>query len=252
VEELERRNSRILRALPVGFPLLLGAAVAGAGFLWLRRREGVGANPPPEGQAAVSLLLGLFALVYFLSFLPYVAAGQYRVPVIPVLAVLAGVAAAGIGALARAGRRREAAAWALALLAAWGGASVNFAGYEVRPWLWHMGRADSAATSGDTALAEREYRAAIALAPNRDILHFGLGVVLARAGRLEEAAGEFRRTLELNPSHAKASFNLGMALFWQGQLAESRPHFERAIAIKPDYAEARQRLAAVNTLLGRR
>ena len=48
--------------------------------------------------------------------------------------------------------------------------------------------------------AEREFRRAIEIAPDRPGPHYGLGVVLERRGRIGEAIGSYREAARIDPS----------------------------------------------------
>jgi tetratricopeptide (TPR) repeat protein len=60
--------------------------------------------------------------------------------------------------------------------------------------------------------AEREARAAVALAPAAASAHEALGAVLFEQGHDREAAEAFREVLRLRPDHARAGLNLAWAL----------------------------------------
>ena len=72
--------------------------------------------------------------------------------------------------------------------------------------------------------AEKEYRAALRLAPQDADLHFNLGIALGQEGNPDGAIAEFREVLRLNPNHEWAHANLGIALGnkgdWDGEIAE--------------------------------
>jgi len=74
--------------------------------------------------------------------------------------------------------------------------------------------------------AEKEYRAAIRLAPQDADLHFNLGIAIGQEGNPDGAIAEFREVLRLNPNHEWAHANLGIALGnkgdWDGEIAEER------------------------------
>lgn len=103
--------------------------------------------------------------------------------------------------------------------------------------------------------AERAYRAALALEPNRSPLHNNLGYSYLLQGRQGEAAAEFRRALELEPRSEIARNNLGLALaadpreavrHWQSAGGPAAAHTNMAAVFieQGRYAEARRELAA--------
>ena len=130
---------------------------------------------------------------------------------------------------------------------------------------------------GELAVAERDYRATLAVAPEHPVamhylgvihyqrqqldaalpllaraahavpeepeFHNNLGLALARADRNEEAVAAYRRALALKPEHATAWNNLGLALQAQNDLAGAIAAFRKAIAIDPAFAQAHWNLS---------
>jgi tetratricopeptide (TPR) repeat protein len=130
---------------------------------------------------------------------------------------------------------------------------------------------------GDLAAAERDYRAALAAAPDHPVathylgvilyqrqqldaalpllaqaaqavpeepeFHNNLGLALAAADRTEEAIAAYRRSLALKPDHATAWNNLGLALQAQNDFAGAIAAFRKAIAISPEFARAHWNLS---------
>lgn len=126
---------------------------------------------------------------------------------------------------------------------------------------------------GDLALAEREYRTALALAPDHAIalhylgviayqqrraaealplleraaalvpgepeFHNNLGLTLAALDRNHEAAAAHRRAIELRPEHAGAWSNLGLVLLAGNDLPGARDAFTRALSVDPSFDQAR-------------
>jgi tetratricopeptide (TPR) repeat protein len=91
--------------------------------------------------------------------------------------------------------------------------------------------------------AEAAYRAAIALRPDRAIAHNNLGTALSQQGRYEEAAAAFREALRLDPKLAGAAANLGALYGRLGRYEEAADYLRQALAEKPDLREARANLA---------
>lgn len=236
VEELERAHSRVLRALPAPFAWLAGWGVLG---LVLAR----GAAPAGFVPRALAGWMLLFALVCFASVLPFIAAGQYRVPVLPVLIAGSGLAAGRVFALARGGRPGIALALAAAGVALSGLFSVNAAGYRVQPARWHLARAIAYERAGNAAGAERAYRAVLEQAPDLELGPLRLGALLAKQDRVAEALPLFEQAQALKPGDPAIRFNLGLALAVLGRPAEAVPHFESVVAADPARADAHQNLA---------
>jgi tetratricopeptide (TPR) repeat protein len=137
---------------------------------------------------------------------------------------------------------------------------------------------------GDLAVAERDYRTALARAPEHPVaLHF-LGVIAYQCGRStealplleravalrpeepefhnnlglaqveldrhEEAIDAYHRALAHSPAHATAWCNLGLALTGANRLTEAIDSLRRAIALRPDFAEAHWNLALALLAVG--
>ncbi len=236
VEELERAHSRVLRALPVPFAWLAGWGVLG---LLLAR----GAASPGSVSRALAALMVLYALACFASVLPFIAAGQYRVPVLPILMAGCGIALGRAVELARGGRRGAALAVVAGGLALSGVFSVNAAGYQVQPARWHLARAVAYERGGDVAAAEAAYRATMALAPDLELGPLRLAVLLAKQDRVAEALPLFEQALAMKPGDPAIRFNLGLSLAVLGRPAEAVPHFEAVVAADPGHADAHQNLA---------
>ena len=90
---------------------------------------------------------------------------------------------------------------------------------------------------GESALAERVFRRAILLAPERADAHNDLGEILRLTDRAEESIPAFRRAIALDPTHAGAHGNLGATLLTLDREDEARPLLERAVALDPDTPE---------------
>lgn len=248
IEELERADSRLLRRLPVSFSFVLAGALVGV-LLLFRRRNDPGEAPRAPFQTAV--LLALFAGIYFLSFLPFIAAGQYRVPLMPILMTLAGAGGAEIARLAARRRFGAAAAGLAAGALLWALVSVNFTGYRPNPARWHLTRAIAADRAGLPAEAEQEYRAALRDNPDLGVVHNRLGVLLAKQERMAQALPCFEAAVAADPTSVDARYNLGLALVLGYRWSEAIPHFEAVLRDRPDHADARRNLESARALLGR-
>ncbi|HBL28867.1 MAG TPA: hypothetical protein DD490_18695, partial [Acidobacteria bacterium] len=213
-----RSQTSILRLLP-GFGLLL--ALAGAGLVAAARR---GAPQP----VLLAVLLVLAATTIFL-----VVGSRYRLPLVPVLALYAGLGAVSLFTAARERRTRDLAVLAATALGLWGlshawrhapthnfaeewtmtGASLEkreiwpeaLAAYERSlaadaayvPALEGLGR--TRIKRNDLAGAEQVLRQALRIEPDAQRAHHYLGVVLQQTGRPAEAVAELRAAHALAP-----------------------------------------------------
>lgn len=79
-------------------------------------------------------------------------------------------------------------------------------------------------------------RRAIALAPDKPLGHWALGVVLAELGKMDEAAAEYREALRLRDSFL-ARRSLGLVLMDLGRLDEAEAVFREGLALQPHHRE---------------
>lgn len=103
------------------------------------------------------------------------------------------------------------------------------------PFFW--GTAVRHHRAGRLKEAERDYRRALALTPDADVL-CNLGVVLKEQNRLAEASAALQSAIALNPGHAVAHYNLGNVLKDRGMTDDSMASYRRAITANPGYAAA--------------
>ncbi len=231
--------SWLLRTLSAVFGFA-GLAVAGAAGMALAWK----ASPRPVLLHAMFFgFSGAVALFYVFA--------RYRFPIVPILALFAGHAAAEGVTAWRAGSRRPAApvvlASAAAAVIAWlpivPGSGMRALAYE------NLGIGFS--DDGQDARAIDFYRRSIELDPKQPPCHYNLAVVLARSGRVEEAATELVTTLRLDPSYADAHDNLGVLLAGRGNLADAERHFREAYRLDPSSPLTRVNLGNVALAQGR-
>jgi len=240
----EREHSPVLRNIPGNFATALAVGVAGCAMFFVdwagqRRRD-----PPAQVRRRyrMTILILLFVLSYFVSYLPFFVAGRYRVAIIPFLLLFGAYAIWQIGRLVRLRRPMRAALWLGAVVLLYGLSSRNAAGYQPNQARWHYDRGIAYRSAGDTDHAIEQYRQAIAIDPSHSSALYNLGLALAAQDRLDEAITQYRRALAIRPDHADAHNNLGNALLRQGKLDEAIEHYHQALEIWPDYALAHRNL----------
>ncbi|MFH1681311.1 MAG: glycosyltransferase family 39 protein [Candidatus Eisenbacteria bacterium] len=200
-----RRYSKILSVLQrFGFGLLFPLAAAGAVLVrWDRRR----------------ILLLLLLAAYSASVVLFFVTARYRVPLVPVLILLASYTLTR-GVPSRKGLRDRKNRIAIAVFA--GAALLSNSN------AYRLDRSEEAQG------------------------HYNAGVVILTAGRFEEAAGHFRRALAEKPRYANARYNLGLCLSYMGNLPEARAELVALLTEHPEHAEALRALASVFSRQGER
>ncbi|MFB3909445.1 MAG: tetratricopeptide repeat protein [Candidatus Eisenbacteria bacterium] len=259
----DRRFSHTLRAIPWNFPLALAIGLAGAGRLWMerRRRGNGGATADRSGPAAltstsesafeIAVLLGLIALIWWISYLPFAITSRYRVPVIPVLLFFGSVLVVDLARYVSARRWRDAGVWGGAAIALFFVAGINFAGYESSPARWHYQRGMAYNARGKAQEAVREFEAAVKANPNYVAVYNDLGATLASNGRVAESIPYFQQSVRLNPNNAAAHANLGAALELTGRLREAGAEYQETLRLRPGHPRAMEGLRRVQEALAK-
>jgi len=242
----ERLYSPVLRLLP-RFPLVASGFVLGL-VLWVwdyRRQSGPGqqdTTAPPHvveqhARLEIVVLMLLLVGVYFASFLPFLVAGRFRVPYLPLLALFAAYAVQRLVDWIRSRRWTPAGIG----VAAWGGLGVlavqALVAYEPERVSWHMDRASAYLQKGQFAEAIAEYREGIKAKPGFPLVYSDLGATLAREGRFEEAIDAFRQAIKLNPQVPEVRRKLAAMLLDLERPAEAAEEFKAALQLSPDQAD---------------
>jgi tetratricopeptide (TPR) repeat protein len=196
--------SRMLRWLvwkigPFGFPfgLLLPLVLLEIVFHWRLLR-----GP-----------LWLALVCYSASVIAVFVASRYRVPLVPVMSVLA---AAGLWTLRDLGRNKQ---WKRLALAS---ALV-------------LAVAVACSVTGPFDEERLDYEAE---------LHYGLGSTYDAHGEVEKAAAAYTRAIASRSDYAEAHYNLANIRKDQGRLAEAVEHYQQALQAAPDSVEIRTNYAA--------
>jgi tetratricopeptide (TPR) repeat protein len=214
-----RDRSPLLRWLPDwGWLLPLGAA-----GIWLAARRH---RLPP----ALTVYLGVSALVCWAT----VVGLRYRLPIVPALAVFAGLGLAGLAEAVRARRPRE-LAWGCGILAVAAvvchlrgdAASHDFAEE------WALSAAGSLSRD-DMSGAEGQVAAALAADRRSALAWAELAELRLRQGRWDEAASAATQAAALAPDFQLPHLQLGLVARHRGDLAAALPELRRAVWLRPD------------------
>jgi tetratricopeptide (TPR) repeat protein len=213
---------RILPRWTILFPLAaVGAFLLGSD----RRRERYDLLLWYAAGASVSVVL-------------LVVGFRYRMPLVPVLAIAAGVAVSRF-MLWRADWRAYGV-----LIAAIGVCHIvsdprNLNAAEE----WAL-TGSSLITERNLPQAEASYRQAIALDAGSGLAWDGLGLTLYNAGRMTQAREAFTRALAIDGENARAIYHLALLDEREGRIKTAADGYERARALSPFDAEITANLAA--------
>jgi len=221
----------VWKAGAFGFPfgLLLPLAIAGAFY---RRRE-------------TSSPIWLFMLLYSASVILVFVTARYRVPIAPVMSVLA---AAGCLTVWQFIKERQPKKFAAAVA---GCAVISLAStipgpfyaeqLDFEPELYYC-LGDSLDKRDRTAEAIEAYSKAISLRYDYVEAHHNLGLLLVDQGKIEEAITHYNVALKTDPENAGVHDDLGFALFQLGKTQKAIGRYKEAIRINPKSASAHDNL----------
>jgi tetratricopeptide (TPR) repeat protein len=104
--------------------------------------------------------------------------------------------------------------------------------------------------AGDVAGAIREYRAILALSPERVDVRSNLGAAYAQLGRYEEAIAEYKQALNGERGNTAIRFNLALAFYKAANATEAAGELARVVAAEPQNVNAVLLLADCRLRLG--
>jgi tetratricopeptide (TPR) repeat protein len=289
VVECERDASATLGWLPLPFSVVNALAVMGLAFCAVPRRPRRGLSAPPLACAAdmaptpalvargLSLLVFGILLVWTFSHLPLLAAGVWRQPLLPLLAMLAAVALEDLRQSLVVRRVRDVAAWGATLFCCWLVVGQNIGAYVPNRAKWHLDRGLALEALGQEDAAQTAFRTVLMAAPGvvdpvtgvrtetgsldqRDFLCMRRSAAMA-ATKL--AAHAFQRddkalalqyyglAAELDASRGEALVNVGILLLGRGNPSEAATALTEALQRDPGVWPARYPLAQALYRLGR-
>lgn len=224
-----------------GFPFGVVLPLAVVGLIWRARRV----------PAPVWLFLTLYPLAVVLVFVT----GRYRVPLVPVVVLLA---AAGALALVDLVARRRWGQSALAggvlggcvLLGTVPGPFVEER-LDFKPAMYRC-VGDVRAMTGDVDAALAAYDRALEIQPGYALALNNRGALLLDRGRTDEAVESFLAAVRVQPDYARAQANLGFAHLAQGRLEEADTYLSQALRLDPRALRASEMYAARARILAQR
>ena len=205
------------------FGVLCPLAVMGVVWMWPRRRE--------------LWIVPAVALMYAASVAAFYVFARYRLPLFPIVILLASGAMVGVCERVR---------WPLPP-STWKGLAALIATAVLVNWPVSPRRIDGMVTMqnlGGYFFKQRDYERAIscydkvlACVPESAEAHAGKGNALIELKRFDEAIPHFETALRLNPEFPDVENNLGNALTGTGNAPAALSHYEKALQLKPQSAE---------------
>ncbi len=253
--QVDKDKSPVLKWLP-GFPWVLSLSLVGAGALVLasrRARKAQGSAraelaEAERGRAAPASLdpwttvalvgVALFILAYFLSFVPFLAASRFRVPILPAVFLF------GAWGIVRFGERIREGAWTAVAIgtAVWAGvfALSRHSFFDAGPDLawWHTDRAASLVQEGKLLEAVQELEAALRANPGFVDAHVNLAGTLSELGRFDEAIQHYQDVLKNRPDRHDVRMRLGEALLRTGKYDDAARELGEVVRAVPESAPA--------------
>lgn len=216
----------LFKVLPIGMGVLAPLGIIGMFMLWRRSR-------------AVQIVV-LFAVLYAASFMAFFVNSRFRLPLLPILAILA---AAVIFDIIERLRNRETIKVAAAITAAAGLAvllNVNLYGMQFdNRQQAAFNKGNLYLETGDFPRAIDSYYEAISFERPLQQVHLNLGIAFLKTGQLDSAWNHFITEDSLFGGSAEAMNNLAYLYRQTGQTAEALIAAEAAVEEKPYLPEAR-------------
>jgi len=111
-------------------------------------------------------------------------------------------------------------------------------------------RALQSQQAGDIESAVRDYKAVLALDPNRADARSNLGAAYARLGRYEDAVEQYKLSLAIDARNGTARFNLAVAYYKSARMPEAAEELNRVLGAETDNLRATFLLASCYLSMG--
>jgi tetratricopeptide (TPR) repeat protein len=106
------------------------------------------------------------------------------------------------------------------------------------------------AADGKLELAEKEFKAAVAIDSRFAEAQNNLGVLYGHQGKKDLAEAMFQQAIESDPQYSQAYVNLVMGFIGQNRLADAKETVQKLLQVAPDLAAAHSSLGMVEAKLG--
>lgn len=243
----EKKYSKTLGYMP-GFPAVLSLSIVGIlslfGSLKQHRPTAQWPAAPTRRQAWAAVLILIFIITYFVSFLPFFVTARFRVPIIPLLLLFAAYGVHHIYQLLRTRRLGSAACWAAAWVVLYILASLQLFSHRPNLAKWHFDRGAAYSRRGLVNQAGKEYRQTLQIDPNHAKAYNNLAVALSRQGLFDQAIQYYITALQINPQMSQVHYNFGVTLSKQGKFDQAIEQYRQALKLDPNYSQATEMLKA--------
>ena len=218
----------------VNFPFGIISPLAALGLVWSWRRKG-----------EIDLLY-IFVLTYAPTVIGVLVTARHRLPVAVVFLVFAAAGALELYRRVRASSlpSRIASALCAVVLVVFLNTELFGIGFS-NPRQSHVNMGLAYRKLGDTAGAEREFEAALAIDSNSVIALNNLGVIHLDRGDLYQAGRKFERATRIAPRDRDIQNNLAVVMSKQGRFEEAERIFWRLARENPSFAEPFYSLAGI-------
>jgi tetratricopeptide (TPR) repeat protein len=244
-----RAESRILHWLPFPFAATAGFGLTGLLLWWALA---AGGEMAPRGARSLVVLMLLLLLAAFASVVPFFAASRFRLPVLPLLYVWAGLGFASLPGILRREGYGALLPWAGVLVMVGGLVAVNHVPGRADAQRGQVDRALSLMRLGRVDEALQVLERLAGQRPQDFYVRGQWGSALLMADRPEEALRQFDRALEREPGFVAGLLGRAQALARLGRMAEARQSARRAVEREPGRADGWVLLAATEHALDQR
>jgi tetratricopeptide (TPR) repeat protein len=185
--------------------------------------------------------LKLFIVLYPASIIIVFASARYRIPIIPVLAVLAGE---GILYLISLFKNKK---WILAVVSCICGTAITLFLSFQGPFVQEQGNfeaelyANAASTTSMQGNSEKTItylQKALSLKEDYPFAHANFGAELTKLGRFNEAIPHLQNALKFKEDSPEVYNNMASAFAGIGKIEQAKNFYKKALEIKPNYAQA--------------
>lgn len=286
VTQYDKANSLVLRYLP-GFSIAFALALLGLGWLvydLATRQHGVGETSGPASFLETIVGALLFGAAFFASFLPFLVSGRFRVPLMPILLMLAAYAIWRTVQSFRSTAYTQGTVSCVAGVVLIALTNIQIIPYQPERDYWHLQRGQSYDVAGrtDEAIAElkkaadlhgefvgampqaslaliymrrgdkenaiRYFKEGLAIDPNDPNTNNNIALLLTEEKRYDEAIPYFAKALRVDTRNPRIYSNLGFALAMAGKLEEAVTMCQEAIKFDPNFGPAYCNLAVALSL----